>query len=380
MNQPLYPPLYMIENDLFGEPDDEPVVVASGDDEDASGTVSVSREMPAALRHLIERTVASEAAHGVKPLATGQIRCIVSVASARGPGRPLGRSCGVLLGAHMGGSRWSGWMAAQESAYACDRDLVLQEEDGPIHPDAAMIQTWNPVEVILRGDEPLLGELPGARLGVAGQLADWKSQGDDFVPSRPGRIGGWNLDENTVVFTGTPLGGTDDPRMVYQQLYARLAQELRVAATSPAVMQPVSPVKEVAPVGILAWIRRPLLSPAWGVAALTVVVVQAVWLSGAFDVSGSSEERYRGAGQGQARVNCLASVKVIIKPGASYADATLALSDAGATLFDGPTRNGEVWVIPSEGTPAQALAETLRQNPVVENADVVPPAGPGCKK
>lgn len=376
MKHSLHPPLTLIEADLRNAKRvhvEEPPL----DDEEEAGPDMVVPEVPPYLLDLIKRKVASQAAFPPQPLAVGQIRRISSIYSSDGSSRQLGRSCGVLLQACLGGQRWSGWVVAQEADYAGERDLVLQENDGVLDLDAAMVQTWNPVELLLRGDEELLGKLSSERLGAVIKLADWHAgPNDEFTPSRPGRIGAWDLDEHTIVVTGTPVRDKDDPRVVYRRLYAELSAELRVAAT------PVAPSKQENQGkhgSILAWIRRPFLSPGWAIAGLMALVFQGMWLSGAISL-GEEEERYRGSAQGGASGGCTVSVKIQFKPGVSYSDVvTRALRPSGASIYDGPSEHGEIWVKPPHDLPAKDLAAMLEQSGLVENADVVEPDRRLCK-
>ena len=141
----LYPPLALIREGLFG-PSGQAARQGSGgaydDCQPILEEILPSIEPPDFLKNLISRKVASaEAFSSACPLASGQIRRINRVGCANSASeRPLNRSVGVLLGAHLGAGRWLGWLVAQEADYAGDRDLVLEASDGPYAPEAALVQ------------------------------------------------------------------------------------------------------------------------------------------------------------------------------------------------------------------------------------------------
>lgn len=358
MTNALYPPLSIIAAGLRGQD-------AERSDGDAPENAAPQHEadlvMPPFLRELVARKVASQQAYPQAPLASGQIRALSAVKHADGSSRPLGRTAAVLLGASQGGRRWSGWLVAQESDYAGERDLLCEQEDGPVAPEAAKVQCWNPVECLLSGDEPVLGILAPRRLDAVRRLEGPLAHGQ-FVAPRPGRIGAWNLDADTVVVTGTPLGEADDPRHQYQALYLALATELRAAAM-PCKQTRQRP----------AWPGRLsafLVKPAWTFAATALVLVQAGWLL-ALHVP-ADDTVYRGAGA-QLRANpCAPTLRAVFRADASYADVVIAVRRVGGALIDGPSETGEVWVVLPSDQQAQEAANILRQSAVVEAADVLP--------
>ncbi|KAF1856335.1 hypothetical protein Lal_00037375 [Lupinus albus] len=255
MNIALHPSLIDIEHDLFG-PDDEIVPVGEPDADSAIGTDGAALPIPGHLLELVQRRVA--ATQRKLPLAVGQIRAVVRVPGAQADGRALGKTCGILLERWLGGRYWAGSLVAQEAAYATDRDLVLQDDDGLVAPEAAMVQTWNPVEMELTGDEVLLGTLTPTALRAASILGDpsfaVRDAGRDFVAPRPGRVGAWDLDDETTLTTGTPLGEDDDPRLAYQALYRKLAAELTLASLSRRAKAEAG--MAFAGTGWLSWLRQ----------------------------------------------------------------------------------------------------------------------------
>lgn len=374
MKPTLYPPLAVIDDDLF-QPPAAPQATPTPPATEPAIPSSEPIVMPAYLGTLIARQAASQQLDARQPPAVGQIRRLTEVPEGNGGSRPLGRSCGVLLGACLGGKRWHGWLVAQESDYACERDLVLQEEDGLLAPEAAMVQAWNPVEVTLTAEEGLLGRLTMERVAAVMRLTEYQPGEDDFVAPRPGRVGAWDLDGDMTVVTGTPLGDDTDPRHAYQRLYGRLAQELRAAPAAAAVPQ-AALAREA---GLFAWLRRTFVTPSWVTAAVMVIVFQGVWLSGGLDLFGDAEPIYRSAAQVGADP-CATRLRLVFQPDASYADVTVALRRAGAVLVDGPSETGEVWVLPPKDQAPDEAAAMLRQHHLVEQVDVMVPDARTCRK
>ena len=366
----LHPPLALIERELFDHEDEDK------NDGDVVGAApwegAASPPMPAHLLALVERKVA--AACAPEAPAVGQIRCLAAIPGRQGPGRRLGRTCGVLLGRCIGGKRWAGWMVVQEVDYASDQDLVLQEDDGLFAPEAALVQTWNPVEIVLCGDEAILGKLSAERLGAVGKLADPVRADAGFVPARPGRIGAWDIDGATTVVTGTPLGDSGDPRLGYRQLYRRLAAECAAAAVASGA---TAGRPETAP-RWLAWLRQTFVTPAWTFGAMAVAVFQAAWLLGAPHAV-DEPALYRSAAPAHADT-CRTRIRVMFKLDVPYAELVSVLRRIDAVLVSGPSENGEIWILPApEQDPFEAAA-MLRQSRLVEQADVILPDSRRCRR
>lgn len=366
MSSVLYPALAVIEAGLRG--DDQ---AAAGDAREDAGPVldDAALVMPPFLRELVERKVASQRAFPPAPPAVGQIRALAAIPHADGSSRALGRAYACLLGASLGGGRWSGWLVAQESDYAGERDLLCEQSDGPIAPEAAMVQAWNQLECVIRGDEPILGVLAPPRLAAVRQLGEMAAAGTQFVAPRPGRIGAWNLDADTVVVTGTPLGEADDPRHRYQQLYRELAVEL-TAAAAPRAAVPSAAVRR----SWLAWLQETLVRPAWTFGALALVLLQAGLLLTLTIPAGDDGTAYRGAGMVK-RDPCAPAIRAVFRPETSYADVVITLRRVEGGLVDGPSETGEVWLTLPTDQKAQEAANILKQSEWVEVADVVPARG-----
>jgi hypothetical protein len=287
----------------------------------------------------------------------------------------LNRSYGVLLGASQGGKCWSGWIVAQEGDYATDRDLVLQEEDGPLSPDAVLVQAWNPVRLWLQGDEEILGKLARHRLAAVRELAEDGVNKDAFVAPRPGRIGAWNLADGSTVVTGTPLLDTSDPRKKYQQLYGDLAAEISLASVTQPQLR-TRPTK----LEVFGWLQQLFVRPAWTFGAMALVLAQGLWIMFSFSLPQEEPAIYRGASPSHKADACTPRIHIIFRPNAPFAEVVVLLHQLEATLVDGPSETGEVWFTVPNDQKIQDAAGVLKLNPLVESADLVPIEKRSCSK
>ncbi len=201
-------------------------------------------EMPASIRDLIARRVQARSARYSPSPAAGQIVRIEDFGKPRRNDAGLERPLLVMINAPSGANGvWHGWLAASETDYAGCWDYVLQEnQDGIFDPAVGMIQVWNPVYLRIPEDAVVLAELPPARLAAVRALAVEYVSGTiaGEAPVRPGRM--WPRRAGGLqVITGTPLGGLDDPRRRYQELYLRASE----------IFQPEGVEGGVSPGGIL---------------------------------------------------------------------------------------------------------------------------------
>lgn len=138
---------------------------------------------------------------------------------------------GVCLNRPAGANnqQWSGWLTAPDTDYAIDSDVLLEEEDEPFDPYAAMVQTGHPVNVVVTRPLHVLAIISPIRLGAIRTVAaenmssttKWNGK-----KAEPGRIYLRNTDNIHRVLTGTPLGGNDDPRHEYRKLYRDAGAQL----------------------------------------------------------------------------------------------------------------------------------------------------------
>jgi hypothetical protein len=85
---------------------------------------------------------------------------------------------------------WHGWLVSGEPDYAGWWDFVLQEQDAPFDPEAAMVQLWNPCAFTCRWRRASSGSLSPARLQAVRSLAADFAVGPRRRPtSRPGQDG-----------------------------------------------------------------------------------------------------------------------------------------------------------------------------------------------
>lgn len=331
-------------------------------------------EVPPEILTLIRRKSAFHAESG--PPAVGQIRSLADGPANKALGRPLERTLGVLLSACLGGNVWSGWIVCPETDYATDRDLVIEESDGPCAPQAAMIQTWNRVKVMLSGSEPILGRFSSARLGAVLALADHSSPPDEFVPPRPGKLGVWDLDPGQTVMTGTPLGDEDDPRHAYQDLYRRLAADFsRVCEAQPLAGQPDGRVR--------GWLHRTFVRPAWtfGAMAAALVLAQIVLFSG------NETDAIREAGVYRSLPpisvdDCSSGprLRVLFRPDVPLSEVLMLLRGLELIVVAGPAETGQFWVRVQEGRSPEEALRLLSASSLVDEVLLANDSTNGCGK
>ncbi|MDK9716205.1 MAG: hypothetical protein OEL86_19185 [Sulfuritalea sp.] len=129
---------------------------------------------------------------------------------------------------------WAGWIAAPDIEYATAADVLLEPDDEPFDPFAAMVQTWNPVQISRPKNPRVLAMLTPARLDVLRAVAAEAGRSTQEDTAQPGFVFLRGTDNGQPVLTGTPLGGQDDPRHAYQNLYREFASTLRSAPTAQA--------------------------------------------------------------------------------------------------------------------------------------------------
>ncbi len=370
MTRSLFPSLDRIERELFEAGDG----ASSADAElvdPARGPVSFAAAPPAHLLEMMERRVAAERTYPPAPLAVGQIRRITEVRQADGQVRRLVRSCAVLLRHRAGGRRWAGWIVAQESDWASERDLILQEEDGVLAPEAAMVQAWNPVEVELREDEAILGKLAPERLDAVAKLAAYVATEQEWVAPRPGRIGAWDLDDGTTVVTGTPLGGPNDPRAAYQALYRTLGLELGAIGQAAGASDPTT--------GWLDLLRAMFVRPAVTVALAGLAAVQAGLLLSDVRFGPEPDVVFRDVTVAAADDACRTGIRLRFKADTPYSDVMLTLRRVDARLIAGPSETGDIWILPPLNQDPGEVAALLRRDQLLERSEIVPPESRECK-
>lgn len=260
---PLSPPIELVERHLFGvseglidatkRGETSPGIAEAvrrsmewseyhADIQDDQASAQASPEVlhskpsvPEAIRDLIRRRVAALSLSSTPLPAPGQIVSAEKIVTPR-PGQldaimlvPLF----VLLDAPAEAPAvWHGWLVSAETEYAGWWDFVLQEQDTPFDPEAAMVQLWNPVRLYLPMAARVVGQLLPARLQAVRSLAaDFvAAEPPADVPCWPGRVASRTTSAGLRVSTGSPLGDEHDARHRYQQLYFEAAEAVREPA------------------------------------------------------------------------------------------------------------------------------------------------------
>ena len=207
----LTPSLATIERGLFGQTDQEPAA------QELSGDEASPVAAGAALRAMIARRAAAASATpadaGSEP-AAGDFWWLQLDAGAE-------QAVAVLV-RHVAADAVQGWLVAGETAYASDRDWVLQHDDAqaPLDPRLGMVQLWNAVTVGRQRLAGRAGRMTAVAFSELAQVSNDVVTPGDVGPA-PGRVG--LIETHGVAWVcGTPLA-TADPRRAYQDLYARLA-------------------------------------------------------------------------------------------------------------------------------------------------------------
>lgn len=195
----------------------------------------VTSSMPEYIQSMISQRVAAQSLNLLTSIAPGQIVSVEKIVTPRAGQLDaiMMSPLYVLLDAQAETpSVWHGWLVSAETDYAGWWDFVLQEQDAPFDPEAAMVQLWNPVRVYL----PMAGRVK-AQLSMA-RLQAVRSLAGDFitndppadVPSWPGRVASRTTSAGLRVVTGSPLESDGDARQHYQQIYFKAAEAVREPA------------------------------------------------------------------------------------------------------------------------------------------------------
>jgi hypothetical protein len=136
---------------------------------------------------------------------------------------------------------WLGWMVSPDADYAGWWDVVLDADDSLIDPACAVVQLWNPVKLYWPMAQRLCGQLSATKMQVLRACAEemlFSNQEPEGVPC-PGRIGLRSVETmpGVSILCGSPLGGKDDPRHTYQEMYHTIGEALlepaRLACEQP---------------------------------------------------------------------------------------------------------------------------------------------------
>jgi hypothetical protein len=213
----LWPPIEVIASNL--QTGSEPALHFPASTESGSDAQvdAMALEMPAFIRDKVRQRLASRAAQFDTQPRAGQIW--------RFDGKPdeLAPLC-VLIDQDLGNHHWLGWIAASETDYASNKDVLLEPQDEPFDPLGAMVQTWNPVEVDVRKAARVLAQLGLHRLEAIREVAGGKSE--EGGGARAGFVAPLKTQAGVSVLSGTRITHADDPRRQYQTLYGTAARTL----------------------------------------------------------------------------------------------------------------------------------------------------------
>jgi len=207
----------------FKKQDNAPVIENNEDDV----------PLPSFLNELIERRIAARDCYASSTPSPGQILRLDQIV---GPDQKVVQDLAnplAILIEKSAQNLWRGWMVASETDYAGYWDMLLEPEDEPFDPLAGMIQIWNPVQVYIPSEAPVLAELKPARLQAVRALAEeFANEPElDISMSRPGFIAPRMTVGNFSILTGTHFGNLNtDPRHRYKDLYHTAAETLRDVA------------------------------------------------------------------------------------------------------------------------------------------------------
>lgn len=150
-------------------------------------------------------------------------------------------------------SIWHGYLCVSETEYASSFDAVLQENNGNFDPEAAMVQTWNPIQVDINlakdsnGNIQLSGQINTNAMNAIRSLAKdaiFNVQ-DNTIPSWLGKVAVRQTSEGFDVVTGSPLMKKNDPREIYQNMYFKVANEAIKPMTKIAISEYVAQQKNM---------------------------------------------------------------------------------------------------------------------------------------
>lgn len=242
-----------------------------------------------------------------------------------------GYSLVCLLDAPEEKNRWRCFVVSPECDWAGRYDVLLEPEDGPLHPICGMVQTWHSVILDVDPQARILGELSAQRMAAIRAVHDEYNHapptpGDSEAP-QPGMIALRALGSHTVL-TGSVLAA-DDLRLRYQALYRDhvqgliQAQEVTRAAQNPAVKTPF----------LSNWIQKGrswfsadwLIRPAFAVLCLFFVGQMLM----PANTAPENDIRFRGGAQGK-------TLTVYWRQEASSQAITQILREAKASIVYGP--------------------------------------------
>jgi hypothetical protein len=334
----LWPPIEVIASNL--QPGNEPALhfhsqTGAGSESDAD---AVTSDMPAFILDKVRKRVASRSAKFDTYPKSGQIW--------RFDGHPddLIPLC-VLIDHELGNHRWSGWITAPEVDYACNKDVLLEPKDEPFDPLAAMVQTWNPVEVDIRKASRVLAELSPDRLDAIRELVS--NRGEEGGGARPGFVAPLKMPSGASLLSGTRITHPEDPRNKYQALYLAAARALESQLGTSKIIQ-------------LPKRRDTMRKAGWAIAA-SVILAQAVIIANVMQsppaIVGSSEDlEYRAIPK---QSDGAITIEVFFKSDVREIEIRKLLTMLNARIVDGPGDFGQYRLQVKEKTSQEAISKLI---------------------
>lgn len=249
---------------------------------------------------------------------------------------------GVLLDRTTRSGQWTGWLAACETSWAGNFDVLLEPEDDPFEPMFGVIQTWNPVTVEKSADinATVVGAVNAARLDAIRAVAQESAKDLKLsIPVEPGRIALRTAGDQFTVLTGTPLADDDD-RWAYQNAYRASAARLmalqlthRLASTKKIAVKPLSGFQRVQ-----QWFATVGL-PRQAFAAACVCLVAYLGVSSiVLNETGADDSvKFRSTA---AEPVTAQSMRVQIKSKATASDVEKLMQTAACEIISGPDQQG----------------------------------------
>ena len=370
----LWPPLTDISRLL--SPPENVSAEASPCGDETEAEAAPAPPMPAHIAELIQRQVAARDAFPAQAPASGLVVRLQKLPRENAPW-PFDGALAILLDRQDVSGFWHGWMAAGETDYATDADVLLEQGDEPFDPSGGVIQLWNPLRLRIDGNIKPLGRIAAERLVAMRSLAGALAAGTFMsATAYPGRM---QLREiaGIQLLCGTPLGSPNDPRWAYRALYGAAATRLQEAwnLDAPPVSTP-RVAKTPSTGGWTQWLSHVLKpGPAFVAVATVLIIVQSVALVSLMPER--VDDLYRGAS-----VACDDGprIRVVFKAEAQHAEQVILLREIEATVIAGPSETGELWLKIPKGSSANAVVAQLKSSALVREAVAVESSGKGCAK
>lgn len=344
----LWPPINVIKSNLQPLAGDVHVIQdARADASSARDEKAMPPEMPAFIRDKIRMRIAAREAYGkLHPPKSGQI-CRFD-----GNNQNQAPLC-VLLDREQDQHRWAGWMVAPEADYATNRDVLLEPQDEPFDPLAAMVQTWNPVTVDTRKVSRIMAQLAPHRMQAIREVANGNCE--EGGGARPGFVAPLKTHSGAVVLSGTRIAHPEDPRSEYKALYLAAAKTLELQQlTSNVIRMPDR--------------QRFMRTVGWSLAA-SIVLAQSAIIANLMqhqpDASGQQDQyqEYRSAPHANNESRYL---KVIFKPDTKEIEIRKLLIKLHASIVEGPDEFGS-WRISLPEQDYQQATEKLMHSGLVSS-------------